>query len=90
MEGESGDAGISVTGLAEATAAYVSGSVRVLCVLVDWMFALVRCWCPLTVAIEFGAYFVICLTVNSGHPVRRFFRVAFVQVATVGENIVAW
>ena len=35
VEGESGEAGISVTGLAAATAAYVSGSVRVLCVLVD-------------------------------------------------------
>ena len=59
-------------------------------VLVDWMLEQIRCWWPQVVARELGAYFAICLFVNSGQLANCPFLTAFVQVSIVGENRAAW
>ena len=86
LGGKSGEVGSWISMAAVATAAYERGSVRVLPDLVDCMLDLMRCWWPLIVAIELGAYFVICFVVNSGQLDKNAFLTAFVHVDIVGEN----
>lgn len=42
------------------------------------------------VAMELGAYLVICETVRVGQLVRNLFLTALVHVEIVGENMAAW
>ena len=58
--------------------------------LVERMLDIYACMCRLTVASEFGVYFVTWFTVNSGQDWRKYFFIALHQVGIIGENKAPW
>jgi hypothetical protein len=64
----------------------VSVEMLLLVCFVDLMFARCACMCPFVAGIGFGGHLRICFVVTSGKELRYPAEMAFVRVASVGEN----